>query len=482
MVELLQPAATAGGRHPGPAGIFDAGTLPAERLEAEICSLAGHVAAAQCRFLILVGEYDAREAWAAWDMPSCAAWLAWRCQMAPGTAREHVRTARALRQLPLVCKEFAAGRMSYAKARELTRIAAPDTEAGLIEITRAMTAGQAERFARAHRQATEAEANAGQPKAARRKLTWRWDEETGELSISVHLPAADGAVVLQALRAATGDLDHPHDDHDDEGADVSAQTRPEPLKVATENLAEALTEVAGAYLAGKVAAADNADIYQVIIHTTPHGLTAPGPAPQPDADVPAGTSAGHPVAPGRCHLEDGPAIPFWTAQLAACNATVSVMLHDAAGEVLNVGRRSRTATARIRRAVRERDRYRCTFAGCESRRTDLHHIIYWRNGGCTSMTNCLLLCRTHHTLVHDRGYIITRGQHGWVFTTPGGTTLPPAGQLPPADRDIAALHGAGITPATITPPHSGERLDLNLAIWIALNNGRIRQEQAPQLA
>jgi Domain of unknown function (DUF222)/HNH endonuclease len=479
MVELLKPAVTAGERHPGPAGAFDAAPLPTERLEAEICTLAGHLAAAQCRFLVLLAEYDARRGWAAWDMPSCAAWLAWRCQLAPGAAREQVRTARALRDLPLVRAEFAAGRMSYAKARALTRIAAPGTEAGLIEITRAMTAGQAERFARAHRQATEAEASAGQPKAARRKLTWRWDEETGELSLTVHLPAADGAVVLQALRAAAGDLDHPHEEAagvSAETRDVSAETRPEPLKVAAQDLAEALTEVAGAYLAGKIAAAGNADIYQVIIHTTPHGLTGGVSAETPPP-------AGHPASPARCHLEDGPAIGFGAAQLAACNATLSVMLHDAAGDVLNVGRRARTATARIRRAVRERDRYRCTFPGCQSRRTDLHHITYWRNGGQTSAANMHLLCRTHHRLVHDRGYIITRGTHGWIFTAPGtGVTLPPAWQFPAADRDIGDLHQAGITPATITPPHSGERLDLNLAIWIALNNGRIRQEPADQSA
>ena len=356
--------------------------------------MAGHLAAAQCRFLILIGDYDARGAWAAWDLPSCAAWLAWRCQIAPGTAREHVRTARALRQLPLVRKEFAAGRMSYAKARALTRIAAAGTEAGLIELTRSMTAGQAERFARAHRQATEAQASAGQPAAARRKLSWRWDEDTGELSISVHLPAADGAVVLQALRAATGDLDHSRDAPGKDRAgvpaetshavapDVSAETRPEPLKVAAENLAAALTEVAAAYLAGKIAAADNADIYQVLIHTTPHALTTPVPdAGVPgQPGVPAGTPAGHPAAPGRCHLEDGPAITPRAAQLAACTATLSVMLHDAAGEVLNVGRRRRTATARIRKAVRERDRYRCTFPGCGSRRTDLqpHHLLVQR--------------------------------------------------------------------------------------------------------
>ena len=213
-----------------------------------------------------------------------------------------------------------------------------------------------------------------------------------------------------------------------------------------------------------------------IIHTTPHALTAPGRAPQPNAGVPAGTPAGHPAAPGRCHLEDGPAIGFQAAQLAACTATLSVMLHDAAGKVLNVGRRSRAATARIRKAVRERDRYRCTFPGCSSRRTDLHHIVHWSNGGQTSAANMALLCRAHHTLVHTRGYVITRSHHGWVFTAPDtGITLPPAWQLPEADRDISALHQAAITPDTITPPHSGERLDLNLAVWIALNNGRIPQ-------
>lgn len=57
--------------------------LPLERLEAEICQLAGHPAAATCRFLVLVGDFDARRGWASWELPSCAAWLAWKCQVAP---------------------------------------------------------------------------------------------------------------------------------------------------------------------------------------------------------------------------------------------------------------------------------------------------------------------------------------------------------------------------------------------------------------
>jgi hypothetical protein len=103
--------------------------VPLEQLEAQICELAGHLTAATCRFLVLLGDFDARRGWASWDMRSCAAWQSWKCQMTAGTAREHVRVARALRDLPVIREEFGAGRLSYAKVRALTRIATPGTAA-----------------------------------------------------------------------------------------------------------------------------------------------------------------------------------------------------------------------------------------------------------------------------------------------------------------------------------------------------------------
>ena len=130
--------------------------VPLERLEAQICELAGHLTAATCRFLLLVGDFDARRGWESWELPSCGAWLAWKCQLAPGTAREQVRVARALRDLPVIRAGFAAGRLSYAKVRALTRIATPATEEGLAELAGPMTGGQLERFVRAHRTVTRA--------------------------------------------------------------------------------------------------------------------------------------------------------------------------------------------------------------------------------------------------------------------------------------------------------------------------------------
>jgi len=54
---------------PGP-GAGPGEPVPLERREAQICELAGHLAAATCRFLVQVGEFDARRGWATWEMNS----------------------------------------------------------------------------------------------------------------------------------------------------------------------------------------------------------------------------------------------------------------------------------------------------------------------------------------------------------------------------------------------------------------------------
>ncbi|MGH3410633.1 MAG: DUF222 domain-containing protein, partial [Streptosporangiaceae bacterium] len=208
---------------PRPGGLSDrsepgrpsATGVPLERLEAQICELAGHLTAATCRFLLLVADFDARRGWESWDLPSCSAWLAWKCQLSPGTAREQVRVARALGGLPLIRAGFAAGRLSYAKVRALTRIATPATEEDLAELAGPMTGGQLERFVRAHRSVSRA---CGQQSRAARRVTWRVDDQDGSVAMTVRLPAVPGQVLIQALRAAAADLDHPHRAAHDDGA------------------------------------------------------------------------------------------------------------------------------------------------------------------------------------------------------------------------------------------------------------------------
>ena len=69
---------------------------PSERLEAQICALAGRLAAHECVWLELIGEFDRREGYAAWGCQSTAYWLSWHCGLSKGAARERVRVARAL--------------------------------------------------------------------------------------------------------------------------------------------------------------------------------------------------------------------------------------------------------------------------------------------------------------------------------------------------------------------------------------------------
>src|SRR6185437_4336420 len=394
--------------------------VPLERVEAQICELAGHLAAATCRFLVLLADFDARQGWASWEMGSCAQWLSWKCQMSSGTAREHVRVARALGALPVIRARFAAGRLSYAKVRALTRIAAPATEAGLAELAGPMTANQLERFARAHRQVTQADDAAAR---VRRRLVWRVEED-GSLSGTFRLPPLAGAVLLKALRAACADL------AGDPPGGVSAETpaAAEPPAVETlpaasasavrtsSDLADGLVAVAESFLAGKVAGADDAEVYQVVVHAGAGVLTGPPPVPAAgpgvSAETPTARIPGDPGDPARCHVEDGPAISVSTAQMVTCTAALSWMRHSDAGTILALGRRRRRPSSSIRRAARDRDHCRCRFPGCESRRVDLHHIQHWVNGGRTDLENLISLCPWHHKIVHDRGYLIAAAPGG----------------------------------------------------------------------
>jgi hypothetical protein len=464
-----------------------------ERLEARICELAGHLTAATCQFLLLVADFDTRKGWADWEMPSCAAWLSWKCQIASGTAREQVRVARALGALPATTAEFAAGRLSYAKVRALTRIATAETEQDLLEMAAPMTASQMERFAQAHRRVTEADRGQNRPA---RQLTWSPVKDLDYVFRAL-LPAEDAAVVLQALRAARNDLEHPHDPHDDVSAETragelpredkaneisfSGQDPPESRMETAQNLADALVQVCADYLNARAATAENPDTYQVIIHAGAQAITGHEAAPDVSAETPDGTTGTlpvtHPAHPMRCHIQDGPAISPSTLALISCNATISSMIHDTASAVLDVGRRTRKPPPALRRAIRERDGYRCQFPGCHSRRTDAHHIVHWANGGATKPGNLISLCKRHHALVHDKGFFIATTSGGFAFYTPQGTPMPACPELRAGPGDITTAHHADITTATIVPPHSGGRLDLNLAIWITFANARIKAER-----
>src|SRR2546422_3623872 len=172
-----------------------------ERLGDEIAVLSAHLDAATARLLDLIREFDARAGWNT-GFRSCAAWLSWRVGFAPGAAREHVRVARALGTLPRLSHALARGELSYAKVRELTRVATPETEERLLAVGRAGTAEHVERIVRGWRRMDrKAEAREADRQHAGRALHVYPDED-GTVRIRGRLAPEVGALLMQALAAA----------------------------------------------------------------------------------------------------------------------------------------------------------------------------------------------------------------------------------------------------------------------------------------
>ena len=69
--------------------------------------------------------------------------------------------------------------------------------------------------------------------------------------------------------------------------------------------------------------------------------------------------------------------------------------------------------AAVRRAVMLRDRCTCRVPGCKRRRyVDVHHLTPRTNGGEHSRSNCIVLCTTHHRLLHEGKLHITGDAEG----------------------------------------------------------------------
>ena len=87
-----------------------------DRLGHQIAELSAHLQAATYRLLVLIREFDSRGGWNT-GFRSCAHWLNWRTGLDLGAAREKVRVARALEDLPEIGEAMRQGRISYSKVR-----------------------------------------------------------------------------------------------------------------------------------------------------------------------------------------------------------------------------------------------------------------------------------------------------------------------------------------------------------------------------
>jgi len=381
-----------------------------ETLEQEIVRSAAVVASATGRLLRAIREFDAGEGWCAQGARSCAAWLSWRVGVGVVAAREQVRVARALGDLPAIEAALDDGRLSYSKVRAMTRVATAANEGELLELAQLSTGAQLEKICRGYRTVRrELDGDDGTPSPERR-LDWRWDD--GMLVLQARLPADEGELVLQALRAVRDSLRREAGVADDRspagGASAEASTAPAPHPP---DQCDALCATAETALVTGPRSAPPGR-HQVVVH----------------------------LHPDRAHLQAGPPLDLEGALRLACDAQLIPVRTDGRGAVLDVGRARRSIPPSIARALRLRDRG-CRFPGCTCHRfVDAHHVKHWARGGQTTLENLVLLCRHHHRLLHEGGFTVTGDGAGFSFFDPTGAPVAAVGS-PPAEAPAAPLPG-----------------------------------------
>jgi hypothetical protein len=419
-------------------------TLSLAELEAQITELAGHLNAANYRWLTLIAEFDRRTGWSDGRLHSCAHWLNFKCGLNLGAAREKVRVAHALAGLPKIAASMARGELSYSKVRALTRVADEATEEGLLMIALHGTAHHVERLVRGYRRARQAEELSREAQQHANRSVSYWYAEDGSLILNARLPAVAGAMLIQALNAALKGT---------AATEITADRVEEQRISYPVRRADALAALAEHYLAEPASSSTTADRYQVVVHVDAESL--------------------HEHTAGRCEIEQGPAIPVETVRRLACDASLLTVLESEQGEPLNVGRKTRSIPPAIRRALNTRDGG-CRFPGCTHQRyVDAHHIEHWADGGETKLSNLVTLCRLHHRLVHEGEITIeTLPGGGWRFLRPDGRHFElvcRTRNVPHDGEELEHTHaalGLHIDSDTAVTRWRGERMDYHLGVWV----------------
>lgn len=372
----------------------------------EITTLYAHINAATYRLLELIARFDEQGLFAAYDAVSTAHWLNWACGIGLAAGREKVRVARALQELPVISAAFRSGELSYSKVRAVTRVATPACEETLLEMARHATAAQTERIVRNYRIAMNLDSG-GRQVAPERGISCYWDEY-GCLSIRGRLAPEQGALFLKALERTVEELTSQEDSRP-----VHEQVEDYPMAA---RRADALVVLSERELQGAERGGSTADRFQVTVSVSAETLAAVehpvGGTATRDASAMNGSEsseASDTMLPADLPaIDGGPPIGPERARRLCCDGSVIPILESAAGEILSVGRKTRTVPPALRRALQRRDGG-CRFPGCDQRHwVDAHHILHRAHGGESKLDNLVLLCRRHHTAVHEEGYSIRK--------------------------------------------------------------------------
>ncbi len=472
--------------------------LDLDDLSERVAGLAGRINAATCEWLGLVAEADDRGAWQ--GFPTCAGWLSWLCGIGPGAASDHLRVARALRDLPLVRERFAAGGLSFSQVRALTRGAGVVDEVTLVGLAEGATGAQLERLIRAlRRQASVHEENDA---AAHQDATWFIDHD-GSLVIKARLAGEAAATVMAALEAAgpapyverlVTVAERALRQPPDAAEDAAGRAMP-----ATVTLVADLPALEEAWVIASGRGVESSAEDQTRTESSAEdrarsessaedSVSLPSPATSPAAGDPDAQD-GEFSEPTVRWEPTGSAASTLTLATLLCDRQVQLVARLADGSLVDLGRSRRRPSPTIARAVLRRHDHRCAVPRCGARRhLHLHHVRHWAHGGPTSTANLVPLCGRHHRELHAEHLTIHAapppsaacGGKGpsqrtgrWTFRDRWGGILQPLAPAqnadgPPLSEDPRAEAAERSGVAMSRTPGRAERLDHEYALSVLL--------------
>jgi hypothetical protein len=411
--------------------------LPAAVLAAELVALDRAQARLAAERVRRLAAFDAADGPQADGAVTTASWLRQACRSGHRDARTQVRVAAALRGLPAVAAALAAGEISLAHAEllagvlpevhaRLGAVEAAGVEAVLLGLARVESVDV---LRTAVRRVVERLDPDGELAKAEREFDRRWltaaVTDDGLVYLRGLLDREGGAVLLAALEAVTPPP-----------VDGDPQSRQQAR-------ADSLVELARRLLdAGTLprTAAHRPHLTLTVDLPTLQRAAAAMPAPDlpgvdlPGVDLPAAGAAPVDLTGGSGAMDlagllagragaalgwTGP-IPAASALRLACDATVTRLLLDPAGQPLHLGRSRRLVSPAQWTALVARDGG-CIAPGCgrPPEWCEAHHVVPWVLGGTTDIDKLVLVCRVHHRYSHEGGWIVARDQGRYTLRPPG---------------------------------------------------------------
>ncbi len=352
----------------------------------------------EAEFIRRVYRFDRDHGALAEGAASTASWLRGTCGLSGNAATDRVRMARMLNELPMTMTSFSAGRAPFTNVSLIARLAddvgvdaTRTVEETLVDAAEKVDAGRMWYLTSYTRQRLDADGALDRDNRDHERRWFACDQTFGGMFIlRGELDAEGGAIVKTALDALT------------------PPTGPDDLRKTSQRRADALVELAARQLKKGNLPETHGQRPHLTLTATLETLR------RDDGAHPAELAKAGPI-----HAETARRIACdavrTIATAAAATAATAGAATSADGTVLSVGRASRTIPAPIRTALVRRDKG-CRFPGCDRppEWTDGHHIKHWADGGETSLTNLILLCRRHHRMVHERGWVLRLEPDGSV--------------------------------------------------------------------